>query len=170
MAITKSKNKWPVFIGVIVIAAIALYAFMGYNNKKQDDRITADCVAKKYYEIPMISFAGLDSSGLKGAVIEIRRNGKRIKSELGIKSILNDDQSVDLVLYSNNTKHPFVQKQDSIVITIKSEQHVISGFKSNTIKVDHGILLCHESYEMNGEPFNSDRPNFILKKAKQVLH
>lgn len=164
MAITGLRNKWITFFCVVVIVAGTLYAYNYYVSKKHDDQLTADCQNKKYYGIPMISFADRDSSDIKNTIVEIRREGRRVTSELGLKPSLNANGLIDLELYGKSTANPSLHKQDTIIIAIKNEKHILYGFNSNTIKVDHGFLLCHESYEMDGKPFNSDRPNSIVKR------
>jgi len=166
MATTKSKNKWPVVLGIVVIAAIAIYTYKKHDDNKFNDRVTADCQSKKYYEIPMVSLVSRDSMSIKDALVEIRRNGQSVKTELGFKKTVNKDQSIDLDLYGISLSHTQVQKQDTILISIGREKHVIAGFTSNTIEVDHGVLLCQESYQMDGRFFNSDRPNSIGKTGK----
>jgi len=169
MATTKSRNKWPIVLGVAVIAAIAIYTYKRHDDNKFNDRVTADCQSKKDYEIPMVSLVSRDSLSIKDARVEIRRNGQSVKTELGFKKNINKDQSVDLDLYGISSEHTLVQKQDTILISVGLEKHVIAGFTSNTIRVDHGVLLCQESYQMDGKFFNSDRPNSIGKKGKSDL-
>lgn len=160
MAVKRLNINWPVFIGVIfVVAVLCVYGY--YTDKKDKDRITSDCQNNKYYNIPLISFIDRDSTGVQQAVIEIRRNGKALKNELGLKASLNTSKLFDLDLYSKNAGHPYVQKKDTIMITMKGQKHIFYGFSSNTVKVGRGFLLCHESYVMDGKPFNSSTPNSI---------
>ncbi|MBB6273766.1 hypothetical protein HDF26_004226 [Pedobacter cryoconitis] len=170
MATTKSRNKWAAALGIVVIAAIGLYAYKKHDDNKFNEQVTANCQRKKYYEIPLISLTGRDSSSIKDVIVELRRNGQTIKTELGLKKTIHPDQSVDLDLYGIGSVHTLVQKQDTILIGIGQEKHVIAGFASNTIEVDHGVLLCQESYEMDGKPFNSDRPNSIAKNGKSIYN
>lgn len=161
MNTTKSKNKLPVVL-VVVIVAIAVYAYKQHSDNKFNEGVTADCQNKKYYEIPLISLTGWDLFSIKEATVEIRRNGESVKTELRLKKTVNKDQSVDLDLYGISSAHTLVQKQDTILINIGGEKHHIAGFTSNTIRADHGVLLCQESYQLDGKFFNSDRPNSIL--------
>lgn len=169
MATTRSKNKLPFVLGAVVIIVIAVYVYQQRSAHQFNDQITANCQSKKYYEIPLISLIGLDSSRIKEAIVEVRRNGQSVKTELGLKKTVNKDQSVDLDLYSISSEHTLVQKQDTILISIGREIHRIAGFTSNTIQVDHNVLLCQESYQLDGKFFNSDRPNLIGSNAKPGL-
>ncbi|QNK64587.1 hypothetical protein H7F33_08945 [Pedobacter sp. PAMC26386] len=139
------KKYGFIFLGIGAFIVLILTTDSYYNDQKEEDRIMKNCQNRKYYQVPLITFVNCDSSAIKDAVLEIIRGGRSIKTELGLKPIFNSDQSIDLELYGKDVDHPFIQKFDTLLITIKLEKHVLFGFTSNTIRVDHGVLLCHES-------------------------
>lgn len=167
MAITRSRSSWLISLSILLIAGLSYWGYLYISNKKRNDQISGDCRNKEWYKLPAVIFKDYQPITNENAMsVILKRKGQILNNDLKLKAVANSDRLIDFELSAKVADSTSIQKTDSIIITFRNEKHVISGFMSDSYEVDHGILQCLDSYQVDGKYYNDTKINRIYSTKK----